>query len=99
MKRYFRSALWFGLPFLATCFGLDVVEVAKDGPRRLHTWPFWAVNVLGTIAIAVIATVASAREDTRQERERQKLGLCTHCGYDPRASAERCAECGSLLPK
>jgi hypothetical protein len=31
-------------------------------------------------------------------RDRQRHGCCLHCGYDLRASVNRCPECGSPIP-
>jgi hypothetical protein len=62
------------------------------GPKGLFiAFPAW-------IAAAMLASpplISLSR--LRRRRVRHKLGLCRECGYDLRASNERCPECGEAL--
>ena len=65
-------------------------------PQQLWTWlmvvPDWAVILL----TMVFPTVWFVKQ--RRERRRNRVGLCIRCGYDLRASKERCPECGTPIP-
>jgi hypothetical protein len=50
--------------------------------------PHWMVMV-----VASVLPLMAGRRWLRQAR-RRRLGLCLRCGYDLRASRERCPECG-----
>ena len=53
--------------------------------------PYWLLGSLFAISLGV-SSVPLYRQ--RRRRKRKKLGLCVKCGYDLRASKERCPECG-----
>jgi hypothetical protein len=53
--------------------------------------PFWFPALLSAVA----AVWVTRRYNTRSLRRRQ--GLCEACGYDLRASADRCPECGAPI--
>jgi hypothetical protein len=61
--------------------------------------PAWTLNVvaaIGAIGPAGFVTMLCVR--VRGSRRAGRLGLCRKCGYDLRASKERCPECGTPIP-
>jgi hypothetical protein len=79
-------------------FGYRVQDVplppssALDPPpvvhQRMLVVPLWFV-------VAVLGCLPACRFYVAYRRQRiRKLGLCARCGYDLRATPERCPECG-----
>ena len=74
----------------------DTVWVPHFHIRRDADWgivwlidiPLWMPFAVFAIRPALLGLVGHRR------RKRKKLGLCLKCGYDLRASRERCPECG-----
>jgi len=76
--------------------------------RIVHHWSWWPfpryfANRVGDWqlivplylpAIAFSAYPACSLVVVLRHRKRKKLGLCLKCGYDLRASKDRCPECG-----
>jgi hypothetical protein len=52
-------------------------------------WPVWLLTLPGTIGLCVKTT------RSMRTRRRNRAHLCTACGYDLRASKDRCPECGA----
>jgi hypothetical protein len=59
---------------------------------RFVSFPIWALMLLGAIVPGIRIHQA------RRSWFRRKSGLCAACGYDLRASNERCPECGMAIP-
>lgn len=65
----------------------------------------YGLSFLGTAGVLVVVTLLSAvtltaallRPNVRDTRE--AAGLCTECGYDLRASEDRCPECNARIPE
>jgi hypothetical protein len=56
--------------------------------------PYWLV-VLVCACVWTVALLCLPNGFERKQAKRQRLGLCTRCGYDLRATPERCPECGA----
>ena len=54
--------------------------------------PFWAFVLLSATPVFIGVRRFFSR------RLRRSLGRCLSCGYDPRASIDRCPECGNTIP-
>jgi hypothetical protein len=69
----------------------------RDAPSRRSEWhwwiPYWKLVLLTLIPPAIWVRSAWIA------RGRARRGLCDHCGYDLRATRDRCPECGTPAPR
>ena len=72
-------------------FGYNRRPYNKATGSETYAWiPCWFVMLLS----ATLPTIVFAR--ARRARRRQRTGCCSRCGYDLRASPDRCPECGAI---
>jgi hypothetical protein len=78
-------------------FGFDRTVFVFPPPGSMReTWiviPWWAIWSAATLPILVYAA-----NRVRASR-RFSIGACVHCGYDLRATPDRCPECGAIPEK
>lgn len=61
---------------------------------RIAAAPWWFVLLM----LAVLPGIQGMRlHRAHRQRQRAKNGLCVNCGYDLRASPDRCPECGTAI--
>jgi hypothetical protein len=90
----------FGLP---TTLGLGFEFARHPTPPKStgSSWtvmfvvPYWALTAVSALPLAVCVWRACRRRH-RLRRDRLRRGLCPTCGYDLRATPERCPECGHV---
>jgi hypothetical protein len=91
-----RTTLGFGtLSFDVERGGTHGDNEEKDRERDV-LFPLWFVALL--LAIPPAAWARGAWKRTRGVH-RARLGLCTNCGYNLRATPDRCPECGLAVPQ
>jgi hypothetical protein len=62
--------------------------------QTIPTW-IWSAALISCIA-SVSAYIAVRRWRADRAMKRGNIGLCPRCGYDLRASPDRCPECGTI---
>jgi hypothetical protein len=83
--------LFRGTPTPLTSF---VGEGMPASTQRVVIVPYWLIAAVAT-PLPAWRVVVGVRRSRRRRRVRR--GLCAACGYDLRASAGRCPECGRVV--
>ncbi len=68
----------------------EATTMPQPGHAYFLVCPFW----LMIIGLAILPTIAIVRH--RRRRRRETNNLCPTCGYDLRATPDRCPECGAV---
>ena len=74
--------------------GAETVRLGNASPPpRRSNWPYLAAVYLAMLPTWIVTAIVTWRE--WRKKRRSQAGLCPDCGYDLRASPERCPECGA----
>jgi hypothetical protein len=96
---YRRNAIGIALLAVFAMTAISVFAPSSDARSASWRWPICVVGSFGFLGLAVVSgvigTVHVAIEAVR--RRRTAAGLCPGCGYDLRASKDRCPECGLAI--
>jgi hypothetical protein len=84
---------WMGLRVVALRdWGLR--DAPDAGPTSEAVWgivlPYWLLEMFMCIPLFMMI------QTERRRMHRRRMGLCTACGYDLRATPGRCPECGTV---
>ena len=84
---------------LTLAYGAVLCLAWTFGPKlfELSVMTGYWVMVIGLGVLCGVPCGIFRVQDLRRSRKEHRIahGLCAHCGYDLRASPERCPECGT----
>src|SRR5262245_36508395 len=89
----------FCLALVAVNGPLGVYRAIADRatPYGWHSRTFWLAAAGANALVGALGICLIFRADRREKREKRRTaGLCVRCGYDLRATPERCPECGTI---
>jgi hypothetical protein len=86
----------FDLKYNVTLMRVDSMGQRPIGTNDGIRLPYWFLTLL-TLVVPVLWGGEALRR--RRRRSRLEQGLCPSCGYDLRATPERCPECGTVAAK
>lgn len=70
-----------------------------SSPAAGHSDDDWSFAVRDWLPMALLLVLPAVWMNRfRKTRRARRLGLCPRCGYDLRATPERCPECGTSAP-
>src|SRR5687767_10955353 len=92
------------LPLSSAMISMGLVALVMfcllPSDRRWYTaWILWSGTSLGVIGLLGCALALIESRNARRRQTRQFLGQCLACGYDLRASTDRCPECGAATQR
>jgi hypothetical protein len=96
-----RAWRWLGFAFQRSRYAADPARPGQLLPLRPnmpvgYTAVTVAVPMWPLVAPLVLVPARMAARRWRSRRRRAQ-GRCVHCGYDLRASPDRCPECGTII--
>jgi hypothetical protein len=86
------------LGFLLMRGGSGTMEVPhRGGGYEVRAYPFVIVGIpYWFLALLPLVFFGVWVRYTRRQRRRRRAGRCLECGYDVRATPDRCPECGTV---
>lgn len=82
---------------VTTVYQLDVDDVRPEGRIPVVSAVLTSIAIIVVLFLICFLVVLSIRTWNRHKRLRTAERLCPICGYDLRASGNRCPECGTLV--